>query len=816
MPWLTRFLPPTAIAAARMLPPDHLIGPTTIKTRRGTYLRVWQMRGVSWESESPETISARHEALCAFFGSLLGRKWRVSRYRRQRQTFAEITPIKGNGFAALLNRAESRLQRARPFLASDYFTVLEFIPKRVQENITDPRTLQEIDQDDAEALRDLDSIEVMVERALRDFSPVVVGEYLHQGRRFSRLAEVVAYFATGLDVRVRADCGPLYLAVSAVARVSAKRSVVEVSSPLGTRFAAMLGINEYKDAFPSILAAPMFERVEFLETQVWEPMLRRDAIESLQRQQNHLRATESVSPEQHEELQRAAASVDDGKQGIGHYGYVMAVFGASIEEAQANADRVVGAVMQSSGIQLARIDLLPDRAWYFQVPGNFNMRPRKAEISSRALAALSPDHDTDHGKRFGHPWDEALRCDRTQSGRHYWWSLHASHPTQNASGKPMTGITVMTGINGSGKSLLLNLILAQTARYNPAPRLLLWDMHRANELFVRAMYGHYCRVRVGVDSGVNPFQRPRHGTPSPQRIQRLAAIVEECVEARNDYERQLILTAVTAVTELPWHERGLSAVRQMLLHAGEQGEGSSLHERLGPWCRGGPLGWVLDGEDRLPDAEQVRFVAIDYTEFLDHKRACGPMVAALTDYSHELINGERLIVTTEEAWRPLDNERLAALFERWQLTVRKFHGLCINVTQQPVAFLRSRAGRTMVDQAATFIALADEHAKEEIYAQMGYTPEHVRIIRELRQGGVHRFLLRQDTVGPAQVLEHDLSDIEDINGCDPIAILSGTPDNVQILDEIRARVGDDPKDWMPLLGQAIRERKARQRIWRPE
>jgi type IV secretion system protein VirB4 len=71
-------------------------------------------------------------------------------------------------------------------------------------------------------------------------------------------------------------------------------------------------------------------------------------------------------------------------------------------------------------------------------------------------------------------------------------------------------------------------------------------------------------------------------------------------------------------------------------------------------------------------------------------------------------------------------------------------------------------------------------------------------------------------VGPAQVLEHDLSDIEDINGCDPIAILSGTPDNVQILDEIRARVGDDPKDWMPLLGQAIRERKARQRIWRPE
>ena len=32
----------------------------------------------------------------------------------------------------------------------------------------------------------------------------------------------------------------------------------------------------------------------------------------------------------------------------------------------------------------------------------------------------------------------------------------------------------------------------------------------------------------------------------------------------------------------------------------------------------------------------------------------------------------------------------------------------------------------------------------------------------------------------------------------------------EMLDEIRSRVGDDPKDWMPLLGQAVRDLKARQ------
>jgi type IV secretion system protein VirB4 len=37
--------------------------------------------------------------------------------------------------------------------------------------------------------------------------------------------------------------------------------------------------------------------------------------------------------------------------------------------------------------------------------------------------------------------------------------------------------------------------------------------------------------------------------------------------------------------------------------------------------------------------------------------------------------------------------------------------------------------------------------------------------------------------------------------------LSGTTDNVALLDTIRAQVGDDPQQWLPLLLDAVHDRK---------
>jgi type IV secretion system protein VirB4 len=43
-------------------------------------------------------------------------------------------------------------------------------------------------------------------------------------------------------------------------------------------------------------------------------------------------------------------------------------------------------------MELVPVDLVADAAWFSQQPGNFQWRPRKATISSRAFAALTCGH----------------------------------------------------------------------------------------------------------------------------------------------------------------------------------------------------------------------------------------------------------------------------------------------------------------------------------------------------------------------------------------------------------------------------------------
>ena len=75
---------------------------------------------------------------------------------------------------------------------------------------------------------------------------------------------------------------------------------------------------------------------------------------------------------------------------------------------------------------------------------------------------------------------------------------------------------------------------------------------------------------------------------------------------------------------------------------------------------------------------------------------------------------------------------------------------------------------------------------------------------ELRSQGGYRFLVKQNQ--QSAVCELDLSGMDEA-----LIVLSGSVDNVALLDEIRARVGDDPEAWMPELVDAVKSRKALQR-----
>jgi len=265
-------------------------------------------------------------------------------------------------------------------------------------------------------------------------------------------------------------------------------------------------------------------------------------------------------------------------------------------------------------------------------------------------------------------------------------------------------------------------------------------------------------------------------------------------------DERAITDAVQAVAMMPAPLRRFSTVRQNLPKAGENG----LYERLGRWCQGGALGWVFDqADDHLIDLQEANVIGFDTTEFLDLPEVRTPVMMVLLQVMQELVNGERLIYVISEFWKALDHPIFSDFAKQQQKTIRKQNGLGIFDTQSPSDVLRHPIGRTMVEQSVTKIFLANPEAVHEEYVDgFGLTEAEFAIVRSLGAQGGRRFLVKQGH--SSAICELDLSGLEDF-----ITVLSATTDNIALLDEIRARHGDDPSQWLPVLLQEVQDRMFR-------
>ena len=787
---------------SRFVPFSSLVSPNDVITRGGDYFRVWRLDGVPFECADEHTIAERHEAKCSLLRNLVGGQFAVWEHRLHRVVEDALSEPAEAGFARDLARAYAASLRGQRMMSNELYLTLVYRPagSRLGRALqSSRRSRDEIAQAQAEALRVLEEKSALVERVLRAFDPRLLGVETRHGREFSELAEFLGYLVNGVRRPEPLHAGPLYRTLP-TARLSFGADKLELRHGDERRYAAFVDIHEYADAVqPGVLNALLYERSEFIESQSFSILPRRDAMRALELQRDQLIASDDVVASQIAEMDLALNELGDGQFCMGEYHYTLLVFGDSVADAGRRAAQAVGAVGEACSLQMRPVDLVADAAWFAQMPGNWQWRPREAKLSSRAFAALASGHNFARGKRDGNPWGEALALLHTPSGQPYYLNLHSSPEGEDSEDKKLPGNTLVIGSTGVGKTTLVMLLLALTRKWHPAPRLVLFDLDRGSEIALRALGGRYFTLEAGKPTGCNPLQRE----PTPARIQFWEQLVRTCIETPAlpllPADGQAIANAVRSVASMPKPLRRFSTVRQNLPKSGD----NSLYERLGRWCRGGALGWVFDeADDRLTDLHLAPAIGFDTTEFLDLPEVRTPIMLYLLDVMGELVNGERLIYVISEFWKALDNNIFSEFARQKQKTIRKQNGLGIFDTQSPSDVLRHPIGRTMVEQSVTKIFLANSEALREEYVDgFGLSDAEFDIVRSLGSRGGRTFLVKQGR--SSAICELDLSGIDDF-----VTVLSGTTDNVSLLDGIRAQVGDDPAAWLPLLLAAVHERKA--------
>ncbi|MFT7773069.1 VirB4 family type IV secretion/conjugal transfer ATPase [Roseateles sp.] len=785
------------------VPFSSLVSETDVVTRGGDYLRVWRLDGVPFECADEQLVAERHEALCGLLRNLAGGQWAVWTHRLHRAVTDRLQDPVAPGFAQDLSRAYQDGLGKLPMMSSELYLTLLYRPHATRMSRAlgaRQRTRAALAQAQADALRMMEERTALVERVMRGFTPRLLGIREARGRRYSELAEFLGFLVNGRWRAIPMAAGALYRTLPTT-RLSFGGDKLELRHGDELRYAALADIKEYADGVePGVLDALLYEGSEFIETQSFSILPRREAMRALELQRDQLIASDDVVATQIDEMDVALNELGDGQFCMGEYHYSLVVFGDSVADAGRRAANAMGAISESSSLQMSPVDLVADAAWFAQLPGNWQWRPRDAKLSSRAFAALSSAHNFASGKRDGNPWGEALALMRTPSGQPFYLNLHSSPADEDSQDRKLPGNTLIIGSTGVGKTTLEMFLLTLTRKWNPAPRLVLFDLDRGCEIAMRALGGRYFSLEAGKPTGCNPLQ----WEATPARIQFWEQLIRTCLATPAlpllPADERAIAQAVRAVALMPAPLRRLSTVRQNLPKAGE----NSLYERLGRWCDGGPLGWVFDqADDRLLDLKAASAIAFDTTEFLDLPEVRTPVMMYLLQVMQELVNGERLIYVISEFWKALDHEIFSEFAKHKQKTIRKQNGLGIFDTQSPSDVLRHPIGRTMVEQSVTKIFLANPEAVREEYMDgFGLSEAEFDIVRSLGAQGGRRFLVKQ---GHASALcELDLAGLDDF-----VTVLSATTDNVALLDAIRAEHGNDPFQWLPLLLREVQHRRLR-------
>lgn len=787
------------VPLSKYIPFSSLISPSDVMLEGGDIMRTWRLVGISFETSDAPWIQECHEALSSLVRNL-GGQFAIWTHRVHRYVTDELSPVESPLAAQAFDLAYRTKNKKHQFLATElYLSVIYRFKSTMPRMTKGERNPRKNEKALFDAIRTFEERSQMIERTLKAFEPSLLGEYMHGGQRYSELCEFLGFLVNGEWRRMRPPLGRLNVILPR-ARVFFGASKLEIRTEERTRFASIVDIKDYASLVePGILDCLLYEPHEFIETMSFSALHMKHAVSALERQKKFLLASEDVVQKQIDAMDIAIEGVGDGQFSMGDFHYSLVVFGDDVDDAGKRAAQCVGTVAET-GIELVTVDLIGEAAWFAQWPGNFAYRPRTAQLSSRAFVALAAQHNFFAGKREGNPWGEAIMICQTQSGQPYYLNLHASPEHEDSVDKKLPANTVIIGTTGVGKTTLEMAVLFQMCRFNPQPSFALLDFDRSCEIAIRALGGKYYILKSGESTGCNPLQREA----TKQRIEFWTKLVCQCIESPQlpllPKDQAAIDAAVRTVARFPAATRCFSRILENLPKDGEH----SLYNRFKKWCRGGQLGWVFDeSDDMLLDIKSEHIIGFDYTQFIDNPEVRPVMLAYLLDVIGEMMDGRRIGLIIVEFWKALNDAITSPWIHQELKTIRKKSGFILAETQSPSDVLGVEIGRTVVEQSVTKIFMHNSDAVREEYMDgFGLSEAEYETVKVLNSAGQRRILVKQGN--RSAICQMDLSGLDD-----HITLLSGSTDNIHLLEEIRAEVGEDPAVWIPLLLQRSKERDAK-------
>lgn len=772
-------------SAAKHLPYSHHVDDRTIATSDGRLMQFVRLRGLLFETADSDDLNYRAELRDAMLRSIGTSRYAIYHHIIRRQVDAHLDGQFPDRFSQGLDARWQNSQARKQLFVNELVLTIVRRPLQGKVGLLD-RFRSGIGgksskaATDANDLRQLTSAVDGIVAALAAYAPAILTVVKDKAGESwqSEPLEFLSYLANG-------ELRPVRLAHENIAdylftrRVSFGQDAVELgaSGHDERQFVALLSIKDY----PGFTTPGMFDDIlrlpfEMVVTHSFAFVERKAVLDRMNLAIRRMRSAEDEALSLRSELAIAKDDVAAGRASFGEHHTTFALRASSLEGLDEGIAEV-SAALADLGIVAVREEIALEPAYWAQFPGNFTYIARRGLVSTANFASLASLHNFAAGNRDGNNWGSAVTLLETTSAGPFHFNFHVGD----------LGNFTVIGPSGSGKTVILNFLLAQARRFDP--RIIFFDKDRGAELFIRASGGSYDRLHPDVPSGLNPLKLP----DTPANRQFLMVWLGLLVGNPTIEDAAEIRDAIDANFAQPPELRQLRYLVD-LFRGGHRPHAGDLYARLRPWWGTGERAWLFDNAEDRTDLS-ARVVGFDMTAILDDPSARTPAMFYLFHRVEDRLDGTPSIIVVDEGWKALDDDIFVRRIKDWEKTIRKRNGIVGFATQSAEDALQSKIAGAIVEQAATQIFTANPKASAADYVDgFGLTQHEFDLVRTLPDSA-HAFLVRQGN--ESAVVRLDLS-----GDPDALTILSGRERSVRILDELRARVGDDPDQWMgELLAQ---------------
>jgi type IV secretion system protein VirB4 len=798
------------------IPWTHLVNRSTFVTKNGAMGSVISVKGLAFEVSDEQKLSENHQQLSRFIQSLSEQCAVYVTYHRHKQN----TYPRGEfpeGLARDFNEVyKNKFQHKSLYTNDLYITLMvkgtsdgglkggAWFKKYFHKANTD--ALARFQEKQLELLNQV--VREAME-SLADYSPVLLGDAQPEAGISSNLLGFLGLLVNG---HYRPLAYPLmnlsqYLPER---RVSIRHNVLEWQGATkeDNSFAALLSIKQYgHETHTKGLRKLLSADFEFISTHSFCRLPNDKIIDRMKVQLNHLSDVDKEGTSLMDDLREAMDGVRSEYVSFGSHHHTLLVMGDTLKELNEAVSKATD-LYRRAELVVVRESLNLEAGFFAQMPGNFGFIARSAPVSNDNFVDFAPLHNYHHGYIEGNHLGSALIQVESQGLTPLYLNLHDKRFGANKE-NPSSGHTVMVAPPGTGKTTLLCALDLMMKKYplvsdnliqeEKSSKFIFFDRDFGCEIYIRSMGGFYTAIQPSHPTGFNPLQLD--DTPENRAFlkQWFASLLSSEIlpaETMNQIE-----TLIHRNYSLPREGRYLSSIASFLP------VDFAYKENLKPWLRSrdglspdGDLSYIFDNPQDTLDFEQLTIAGFDMTHLLspDNMFIVTPVLAYLFHRIELIMDGRLIGINIDEAWQALDTPRFAKKLKNIILTWRKMNVYLVFITQLIGNILSSSLADELIKGTATHIFLANSKADFNEHVKGASLSEaEFNFIKKTGKAS-RRFLFKQENESAIGRL--NLEGMEDF-----IRIFSGNKANNEICQSIREKIGNDPKDWLPLFLNYFKE-----------